>query len=556
MKRISLLIILLGLACFLYGQNRISFQVDLDPLVKEQLFSPDAGHRVLLRGSFNNWQGNAQELLSTDGSNLYVGTFELPGSEGDTLVYKFVIQKDQDRYFWENRPDPSNPDHGNRLLVLKETDQLLPVASFKYDEYFTYPVIFSKEKLQADFQQFRSILEGTHPALYDYTDKAVLDSLFDRNYSAIDGDMDFRNFLILMTEVISRVGCGHSSLWIPGDYWTVAPRGLFPLTMIPSGENYYVTGSFDSTATVPVGSVIHTINGDPFEEIVNRLKSLTSTDGFNQAFRRAKVAQNFAVKYAMAYGFADSFHIQYRLPGKAALVDAELQAVSKSQVDRAREDPKELSFKELEHGKVALLTINSFAYYSEVPMFRAFVDSVFQLIDQKGIDRLIMDLRGNGGGDPFCSSYLWGYLQHEPVPYFEDHYGRYDTLANAIPQPANHYRGDLFTLIDGLGFSTTGHFCGLLKYHRVGVFVGSETVATFTCTGNATYPALDETRIMVGTARVMRYTAAVKDMDPRYGILPDYQVESTQEDLIGGRDAVLEHALSLATRSTGPGSAF
>jgi hypothetical protein len=51
---------------------------------------------------------------------------------------------------------------------------------------------------------------------------------------------------------------------------------------------------------------------------------------------------------------------------------------------------------------------------------------------------------------------------------------------------------------------------------------------------------------MVGTARVMRYTAAVRDMDPRRGILPDYPVDPTPEDLIHGRDPVLEYALSLA----------
>lgn len=182
-------------------------------------------------------------------------------------------------------------------------------------------------------------------------------------------------------------------------------------------------------------------------------------------------------------------------------------------------------------------------------MFKSFVDSVFQVIDQKGIENLIMDLRGNGGGDPFCASYLWGYLQAEPLPYFEDHYGRYDTLANPIPLPPLHFRGRLFTLIDGLGFSATGHFCGLLKYHRLGKFVGSETGATFTCTGNATYPPLHHSGIMVGTARVMRYTAAVKGMDPRRGVQPDYYIVPSQDDLIRGRDAVLEYALSLVAEN-------
>ena len=45
----------------------------------------------------------------------------------------------------------------------------------------------------------------------------------------------------------------------------------------------------------------------------------------------------------------------------------------------------------------------------------------------------------------------------------------------------------------------------------------------------------------------MRYTAAVRDMDPLHGVLPDYPVEATREDLIKGRDSVLEYALSLAT---------
>jgi len=547
MKKTFLILLLLFLARLLPGQYRVSFRLDLGPLIREELFSPEEGHRVYVRGSFNQWQGTDCELHAEAGGYLYTASCKLEGSAGDTLAYKYVIEKGPDSVFWEDEPNPANPDHGNRLLVLDEPEQLLPAATFRYNEYFSYPVIFQQEKLQADFMQFRSILEGTHPALYDYTGKEVLDSLFDVSYAAITGDMDFNSFLMLMTRVISRVGCGHSSLWIPGDYWKVAPDGLFPLKLLPSGEKYYVSGSFGDDTLVPVGSVILSINGMEFKEITDHLESLSSSDGLIQSFRRASVARKFAEKYAMAYGLSDHFKIRYMPAGQEQSLEKVVLAIGKEQLDREMQDGKELSLKELEKGKVALLTINSFAYYSEVPMFRSFVDSVFQVLDQKGIKQLIMDLRGNGGGDPFCSSYLWGYLQHEPVPYFADHYGKYDTLANDIPQAANHFQGDLFTLIDGRCFSTTGHFCGLLKYHKVGKFVGSETGATYTCTGNATYPALDETGIMVGTARVMRYTAAVKGMDPRQGILPDYPVEPSQEDLIRGRDTVLEYALSLAT---------
>lgn len=550
MRATLLSILLLVLACSGRAQTIVIFQLNLDPLVEEQLFSPDEGHRVFVRGGFNNWQGTSYELTRVPGKNLYTGSFALEGEAGDTLEYKFVIEKESGRFFWESRPDPSNTGYGNRRLVLNVDTLLLGEALFNYDEYFTFPVIFSKEKLQADFLQMRKILEETHPALYDYTGKEVMDSLFDSHYAAIDGDMDFNSFLILMTEVISQVGCGHSSLWLPGDYWNVAPYRLFPLRLEPVGDKLYVSGSYGDSGEatgmpVPSGSVILSINGEPIESIVTRLESLTSADGMNQAYRRANVGQQFAVKYALAYGFPENFRIEHIPPGEQLTEQTVLQPVSKASVDAGITAHNELSMRELEQGNTALLTINTFSYYNQVDMFKTFVDSVFSVIDQKGIQHLIIDLRGNSGGDPFCSSYLWGYLQHEPVPYFEDHYGRYDTLANVIPQPEKHFNGELYTLIDGLGFSTTGHFCGLLKYHRVGKFVGSETGATYTCTGNATYPALDNTRIMVGTARVMRYTAAVKDMDPLRGIIPDYSVEPSQDDLVTGRDAVLDYALSL-----------
>ncbi len=556
MRAALLSVLIVALACPARAQFSLTFKLDLNPLVKEQRLMADEDIRVFVRGTFNNWQGSSYELSPGQEENIYAGTFELEGQMGDTLSYKFVIEKGPGHFFWEDQADPANPDHGNRRVVLKESMQLLPTAAFQANAYFSYPVTFKKEILQSDFKQFRSILEETHPALYDYTEKSVLDSLFESNYSSIQSDLAFSSFLMLMTEVISEVGCGHSSLWIPGDYWIVAPERLFPLRLSSAGEAFYVTGSFaESTGDslsgdagkIPMGSEIRSINGEAFEDIVAHLESLTSADGLNPAFRRAKVAQHFAVKYAMAYGFPEDFTITYQEPGMYLSEEAMLHGVSKVQVDRGMKPHNELSMKELRQGQVALLTINTFIYYDQVDMFRSFMDSVFQVIDQKGIDKLILDLRGNGGGDPFCSSYLWGYLQHEPEPYFEDHYGRYDTLANVIPQATRHFKGDLYTLIDGLGFSTTGHFCGLLKYHQVGKFVGSETGATYTCTGNATYPALDETGIMVGTARVMRYTAAVKNMDPRRGVIPDYPVESTQKDLINGRDAVLEYALSLAT---------
>ena len=544
MKKYLLFLNILFTVNQLQGQVSITFQLNVEDLRKDGLFSCDSGDRVFIRGSFNDWQGTDYELKKSETSDIYsvVINFE---NIGDTISYKFIIKKGQNNFFRETDPNPENPDNGNRQLIIYKDSIVITPARFHYDEYFSYPVKFSKNKLKEDYLQFRNILETTHPALYDYTTREVLDSIFDSNYEKIDTDLEFSEFLILMTEVISEIGCGHSSLWVPGKFWNVAPEKLFPLKLVISDNKTYVNGSFSNTQDIPAGSEILSINNHPIHLIIKRLTSLTSADGFNPSYRLTKVAQNFSKKYAFAFGFPDNFNVEYLIPGNQHKTQRIIHPVSKEVIDKGTPDLSELSYRQIEGTNTCVLTINTFSYYDQVDMFHSYIDSVFQEIDKNGIRNLVLDLRGNSGGDPFCSSYLWAYLEPEPLPYFEEHYGKYDTLANPIPKPIYNFKGELYTLIDGNGFSTTGHFCGLLKYHEVGTFIGTELGSTYTCTGNAIYPPLKNTGIMVGTARVRRYTAAVKGMDPKRGVMPDYPVELTQNDIIEGRDAVMEFALSL-----------
>jgi C-terminal processing protease CtpA/Prc len=257
------------------------------------------------------------------------------------------------------------------------------------------------------------------------------------------------------------------------------------------------------------------------------------------------VEKRFSQNYELYYGYPEVFKIDYIAPGENTVKAFEMSPVAIDEINKHQVRGSELSLKLLPENMAALLTINTFAYYDRVSMFRAFIDSTFKVIRDQNIKNLILDLRGNDGGDPFCSSYVLSYLEQEPVPYFAHPYGRYTDLADPIPVAANNFTGNLYTLIDGSGFSTTGHFCALLKYHQIGKFVGSETGATYTCTGSVRYVDLAHTKLILGTARKRRYTAAVKNMDRTRGIIPNYQIEQSQRDIIEGRDTVLEYVLNL-----------
>ncbi len=43
-------------------------------------------------------------------------------------------------------------------------------------------------------------------------------------------------------------------------------------------------------------------------------------------------------------------------------------------------------------------------------MYKTFLDKSFSILVTKKVEHLIIDLRGNSGGDPYCGSYLLEYI--------------------------------------------------------------------------------------------------------------------------------------------------
>ncbi|MDT8325546.1 MAG: S41 family peptidase, partial [Bacteroidota bacterium] len=118
-------------------------------------------------------------------------------------------------------------------------------------------------------------------------------------------------------------------------------------------------------------------------------------------------------------------------------------------------------------------------------------------------------------------------------------------LAQTLPVADNAYRGQLLTLIDGHCFSTSGHFCALLKHHRIGTLLGSEAGGTFTCNDGSEQLHLPATRMLIHIPR-RSFAAAVEDMEASHGVLPDHEVRQRYRDYLEGRDTVMEYAMRLA----------
>lgn len=416
------------------------------------------------------------------------------------------------------------------------------------------PLVFTVEDMQHDFRQLRRILENDHCCLYEYTGKDEFDHIFDERFKLIDGPMRAEQFFRLMAPIVAKVGCMHTALWMPGAFFDTGADNLFPLQVKLIEGNLVVTGCYEGTQEVPVGSIIREINGRTAGDIFDELRTITSADALNPYFIDFQIEKRFAMFYASVFGFPDKYTVAYALPGKKIRMTADLKPTDIGSVRKvvfANFDHPPLNLEFLDNQSAAVLTVNTFVYYDRVDYFRDFMDDAFQQIKDKGIENLILDLRGNDGGDPFCAVILYSYLERRAAPYFAEPYGKYAELADPIPVAPNHFSGRLLILLDGRCGSTNGHFCALLRYHRIGEFVGTPSGSTYKCNaGSNTEARLDKTSLILTFGR-STFAAAVEGMDMASPIMPDTPVRVTYQDFLDGKDVFMETALDLIKSADG-----
>lgn len=406
---------------------------------------------------------------------------------------------------------------------------------------------FTLEQLQADFKQLRNAMERHHPALYAHTPKEAFDRLFDDHYAALEASMDLEDSFRVFASLMARIGCGHSSVWMPAGYWDRLSGSLFPIKMRFVGNNAFAYDSYSEEDALPKGSEVLAINGKTLRKILTEVKTVISADAFSDTNKNFRLGFRFPLLYALFYGHPDSFVVSFREPEKSEARSQTLRPVPTDRIWGHMVGPERLDLEIHEEIGAAVLTIGSFGYYREHEKFFGFVDDAFERIARNGVRNLILDLRQNDGGDPFCAAHLFGYLERQPVPYFSQPYGRYARLSEPIPLADHNFEGRILILIDGGCASTTGHLCGLLKYHSLGTYIGEETGATFFCHDAHTNLNLKHTGFQVGIAR-QTFSAAVRGLPGDRGIFPDVEVLPHPRDLASGKDPVLELALNMCRK--------
>lgn len=137
-----------------------------------------------------------------------------------------------------------------------------------------------------------------------------------------------------------------------------------------------------------------------------------------------------------------------------------------------------------------------------------------------GTDRLIIDLRGNGGGTPVSAREIAGFFYPPKTPLFYFQRKNQPKVALRTEASRLHYKGDIALLVDRGTGSSSELFAGSLKRSGRAFVIGSERSAGKTCL-KAMFSFEDKSLLYLVTA--LAYTQDGSVFDTK-GVEPDFML--------------------------------
>jgi carboxyl-terminal processing protease len=173
------------------------------------------------------------------------------------------------------------------------------------------------------------------------------------------------------------------------------------------------------------------------------------------------------------------------------------------------------------------------------PNYKSTTRDVIKLLkdlqEERTLDGLVIDLRGNGGGSLDEANQLTGlFIDQGPTVQIRSASNRVEVLED--PDPSLVYGGPLIVLVDRLSASASEIFAGAIQDYGRGLIMGSPTFGKGTV---QSVRPLNHGQLKITQAKFYRISGASTQ---HKGVVPDVILPDTYDTSQVGEDA-LEHAL-------------
>lgn len=425
----------------------------------------------------------------------------------------------------------------------------------------------SPGQMEEDLFTLSEQFVALHSGRLRYSTEAEQDEIFGAALFEISEQMSALEFYRIAARVVATVRCGHTGVQL-GDLDernAIVAAGYLPFQVKLLGERAWILESFDER--LPSGAEIASINGHSIAEIRATAFSRMSGDGSIETGKERRLERNFTYLYVLLVQDPEEVGRDYEIllvgadepvaaPGMA---HDEHAAKSKPRPQRPLMSVDVMPEKDL-----AVIMVSRFGDNDGEPSFPEQLEACFREANASGVGNLVVDLRGNGGGNDNYGAELVSYMATEEFGYFErievtdDYEGpggiverdgkRLVTTHRSLKpwEPAEHrFRGKVWLFEDGWTFSTAADVATVAHHNGFATLVGEESGGGYdgNTSGRSGRVNLPNSGISVNLPMWMYVTANVGHDYPGRGAIPHHEVHTTIEDVLAGRDVQLELVL-------------
>ncbi|MFC4761826.1 S41 family peptidase [Dyella koreensis] len=397
-------------------------------------------------------------------------------------------------------------------------------------------------------------------------------------------------FLRTLRVLLYQIGEGHFSVR-PSDAVACRYRAAlqFPLDVLWRDDGLFVAAGYGDANDIPQGSEILTINGEPHTALLDELYRASPHDGvIRTGVMRDEGARYAAMRWFLR-GEERAFHLRIRIPN-GSIRDVEVHPVPyviRPKPPAALSPVAQLQWIDDKTAYLYVPTFSNKRYRAVGANYASTIQAIFDELGARGAERLVLDLRDNGGGSEPNETILFSYLVERPSQKYASVRSRANDLKvtspsgrvyrhqiydsdelstvrkvgadalerlNAPPEglmtrwsPASPvFTGKLVVLAGGITFSGGAELASLLYASRRGVFVGEEVGGTHAgnTSGYKWELKLPHSGMEIGIP-LLKFRFTWPEVQHDHGALPDCKVQPRVGERRQIDDAAYRVALAL-----------
>ncbi len=471
-------------------------------------------------------------------------------------------------------------------------------ATLKNDNR-NFDKLISPRKLKADLNYTQRKLTKLHPHLYDYISKAELNYKFDSLKKTINQPLTKTELFYKLSPIVASIKQGHTRLFPPVKKLKTEEQN-YALVNGYSTLSDFKFGIFDNRiyiiknqkcidSTIKIGTEIISINNHLTSDIITKYKTTFGSDGTNSTFHNRMIESYFDKVAYIQLGKQDSLQLQLKYNdsvfNRTIKREFDLTHFKKKPKIKQEKTQSYLTYPNND-SCTALLTIKGF----EKENFK----NIFDIIEYTNSDNLIIDLRGNLGGNLKLSNKLYSYLIPEKHRFIdsiemnsrfailhtnafrnkkisgkllhilclptvilynlffvttkmETKKGKYFYKIKynfAIPK-SNNFKGTIFVITNGTTFSAGSVEASILKETKRAIIVGEETGGSAIGTVAGRLPNFKLPHSNLTLSFGLMYIEQFKNNinQGKGGVIPDVKITPTLTDRINHIDPELQWIL-------------